>query len=179
MTLPALPALPTLPASPLRLVGQFAVLTAVTAFVAVFSDTPAYRQVPAGMGVVKFSFSHQADRSLECRRRPPEELAKLPPNMRKPMDCPRARRGIFAELAIDDVVVFSQELPPSGFAKDGPSQVYRRFTVPAGEHAIAARLRDTPRSSGFDHERIETVKVAPGQSLALEFRPEHGGFVWR
>jgi len=168
-----------LPDSPLRLLGQFAVLAALTAFVAAFSNGPAYHQVPAGTGAIKFSFSHQADRSRECRRRTPEELAKLPPNMRRPMDCPRERRGIFAELAIDGVVVFSRELPPSGFAKDGPSQVYQRFVVPAGSHAIAARLRDTPRSTGFDHERIETVTVAPGQSLALDFRPEHGGFVWR
>lgn len=169
----------TLPASPLRLLGQFVVLTALVAFVAVFSNAPAYHQVSTGMGVVKFSFSHQADRSQECRRRTPEELAKLPPNMRRPMDCPRARRSIFAELVIDDIVVFHEELPPSGFARDGPSQIYRRFTVPAGNHRIAARLRDTPRSTGFDHEWTETVTVAPGQSLALDFRPEHGGFVWR
>lgn len=169
----------SLPVSIPRLIGLFAVLTAVTAFAAAFSNAPAYRQIPAGTGVIKFSFSHSADRGRECRRRTPEELAKLPPNMRRPLDCPRSRRGIFAELAIDNVVVFSEELPPSGFAKDGPSQIYRRFTVAAGSHTIAARLRDTPRASGFDQERIEAVSVRPGQSLALDFRPEHGGFIWR
>ncbi len=167
------------PVSVPRLAGLFVVLAAVTAFAAAFSNAPAYRQIPADTGVIKFSFSHSADRARECRRRTPEELAKLPPNMRRPLDCPRTRRGIFAELAIDDVVVFSAELPPSGFAKDGPSQIYRRFTVAAGSHTVAARLRDTPRESGFDHERIETVTVKPGQSLALDFRPEHGGFIWR
>jgi hypothetical protein len=40
-------------------------------------------------------------------------------------------------------------------------------------------MRDTPRSAGFDYERIMDVEVAPGQSLALDFRPEQGGFVWR
>jgi len=167
------------PVSIPRLIGLFAVLAAVTTFAAAFSNAPAYRQIPADTGVIKFSFSHSADRGRECRRRTPEELAKLPPNMRRPLDCPRSRRGIFAELAIDDAVVFSQELPPSGFAKDGPSQIYRRFTVAAGPHTIAARLRDTSRTSGFDRELIETVSVRPGQSLALDFRPEHGGFIWR
>jgi hypothetical protein len=161
------------------LIGLFAVLTAVTGFAAAFSNAPAYRQIPAGTGVIKFSFSHSADRGRECRRRTPEELAKLPPNMRRPLDCPRSRRAIFTELAIDDVVVFSKELPPSGFAKDGPSQVYRRFTVKAGPHSIAARMRDTSRTSGFDHERIEAILIGPGQSLALDFRSEHGGFIWR
>ena len=106
------------PVSAPRLIGLFAVLAAVVAFAAAFSDAPAYRQIPADTGVIKFSFSHSASR--ECRRRTPEELAKLPPNMRRPLDCPRGRRGLFAELKIDDVVVFSEELPPSGFAKDGP-----------------------------------------------------------
>jgi hypothetical protein len=75
--------------------------------------------------------------------------------------------------------VFSAEIAPSGFARDGPSQLYRRFMVLAGSHVIVARLRDTRRAAGFDHERSETIMVAPGQSLALDFRPEHGGFVWR
>lgn len=165
------------PVSVPRLVGLFVALAAVAGLAAAFSDAPAYRQIPADTGVIKFSFSHSASR--ECRRRTPAELAKLPPNMRRPLDCPRGRRGIFAELAIDNVVVFSEELPPSGFAKDGPSQIYRRFVVPAGERTVAARLRDTPRATGFDHERVETVTVKPGQSLALDFRPEHGGFIWR
>jgi hypothetical protein len=51
--------------------------------------------------------------------------------------------------------------------------------VTAGNHRIVARLRDTPRTAGFNHERSATVTVAPGQSLALDFRPEQGGFVWR
>lgn len=168
-----------LPISPARFLGQLAILGAVFALVAAFSNGPAYRQIADEMGVIKFSFSHQADRSKECRRRTADELAKLPPNMRRPMDCPRERQGIFAELAIDGTIVFSKELSPTGFAKDGPSQVYRRFVVLAGPHTITARLRDTPRVTGFDHERTTTVEVAPGQSLALDFRPEHGGFIWR
>ncbi len=147
----------SLPVSIPRLVGLFAVLTAVTAFAATFSNAPAYRQIPAGTGVIKFSFSHSADRGRECRRRTPEELAKLPPNMRRPLDCPRSRRGIFAELAIDNVVVFSKELPPSGFAKDGPSQVYRRFTVAAGSHTIAARLRDSRWHASFQSELLRSA----------------------
>lgn len=64
-------------------------------------------------------------------------------------------------------MVFSEELPPSGFVKDGPSQVYRRFTVAAGSHTIAARLRDTPQTSGFDHERIEAVQSVLGKVSRL------------
>jgi hypothetical protein len=165
--------------NPLKAAGQFAFLAAVAAFAAAFSDWPIYRSIADGAAVVKLSFAHSADRSAECRRRTPEELAKLPPNMRRPMDCPRERRPIATELSIDGEVVFAADLPPSGLSRDGPSQVYRRFVVPAGEHMIVARLRDTPRPSGFDHERAEKVTLRPGQSIAIDFRPELGGFVFR
>jgi hypothetical protein len=162
-----------------KTIGQFVVLAALAAFAAAFSNWPVYRSTPDDAAVVKLSFTHSADRSAECRRRTPEELAKLPPNMRRPMDCPRERRPIATELSIDGHVVFSAELPPSGLSRDGPSQVYRRFVVPAGEHTIVARLRDTPRASGYDHERAATVTLRPGQSMAIDFRTELGGFVFR
>jgi hypothetical protein len=164
----------------LKPLGQFGVLLAVAAIAATVSDWPVYRSIPEDAAVVKLSFTHSAGRrSAECRRRTPEELARLPPNMRRPMDCPRERRPVATELAIDERVVFSAELPPSGLSRDGPSQVYRRFVVPAGDHTIVARLRDTPRTSGYDHQRAETVTLRPGQSMAIDFRPELGGFVFR
>lgn len=164
---------------PRKAIGQFAVLAAVAAFAAAFSDWPVYPSIPADGAVLKLSFTHGATRSTECRRRTVEELAKLPPNMRRPMDCPRERRAIATELSIDGRIVFSAELPPTGLSRDGPSQIYRRFVVPAGEHTIVARLRDTQRLSGYDHHGTATVRLRPGQSLAVDFRPELGGFVFR
>jgi hypothetical protein len=159
--------------------GQFLVMAAIAAFAAALSDGPAYRQIPDDAAVVKLSFTHGADRSAECRRRTPEELGKLPPNMRRPMECPRARRAVHAELSIDGRTIYAASLAPSGLSGDGPSQVYKRFTVPAGEHVIVARLRDTPRPDGFDHERTTKVTLLPRQSFAIDFRPDLGGFVFR
>jgi hypothetical protein len=158
---------------------QVALLAGVTAAAAALSNWPVYRQIPDEAAVVKLSFVHGADRSAECRRRTPEELARLAPNMRRLMDCPRGRPSVATELAIDGRTLFSASLPPSGLSDDGPSRVYQRFVVPAGEHTIVARLRDTPRPDGFDHERTATVTLRPGQSLAIDFRPELGGFVFR
>lgn len=159
--------------------GRFAVLVAVAALTAALADRPAYRQIPENTAVVKLSFSHGADRSAECRRRTPEELAKLPPNMRRPMDCPRGRRPVDVELTMDGRTLYAASLPPSGLSGDGPSRVYKRFVAPAGEHVIVARLRDTPRREGFDHERTAKLTLEPGQSLGIDFRPELGGFVFR
>lgn len=162
-----------------RLAGQLVVLGAVTALAAAFSDWPTYRQIAPEVAVVKLSFVHGGDRSAACRRRTQEELAKLPPNMRRLTECPRERPPVVVELAVDDRTIFAASLPPGGLSRDGQSQVYRRFEVPAGAHRILARLRDTPREQGFDHERAETVTLEPGQSFSIDFRPELGGFVFR
>lgn len=165
-----------------RLAGaavMLALTTGLFAGAAWLSTTPDYRQIPADTAVVKLSFSHGSDRAAACRKRTPEELAKLPPNLRTPRECPRTRNPVFTELYIDTKLVFSASLPPSGLSSDGPSRVYQRFTVPAGHHNLMARLRDTPRADGFDHSIERAVDLAAGQSLAIDFRPELGGFIMR
>ena len=86
---------------PLRLVGQFAVIAALFAAVAWLSDHPTYRQIPEGSAVMMLTFVHGADRRGECRRLSPEEIAKLPPNMRRVQDCPRGGRPFYVEFDID------------------------------------------------------------------------------
>jgi hypothetical protein len=162
-----------------RRLAQLALLTLMMGPVAALSSWPPYRRIPDDAAVIKLSFTHRADRAAECRRLSPAELARLPPNMRRPTECPRGRRDIHAELWIDGARVFAGALPPTGLSRDGPSHVYRRFVVPAGAHVVVARLRDTPRAEGFDYERTEQVSLEPGQSLALDFRPGLGGFVIR
>lgn len=166
-------------ASGIRIFLAFVISAAFFAAVAWLSTVPSYRQIEAGDALIKLSFTHGADRTSLCRKRTPEELAKLPPNMRTPLDCPRRRGDIYAELSIDGRQVYAATLPPTGLSGDGPSRVYRRFTVPAGRHKIVVGMRDTPRAQGFDHAAERTVELAAGQSLAIDFRTELGGFVIR
>lgn len=163
----------------LRLVGQFIVIAALFAGVAALSDWPTYAQIPDGTGVVMLTFVHGADRKGECRRLTPEEIAKLPPNMRRVQDCPRGRRPIYVELDVDGRSVYRASLPPTGIAGDGPSRVYQRFVLPAGNHELAVRMRDTARAEGFDHERRDSVALAPDQMLVIDYRPESGSFIFR
>jgi hypothetical protein len=165
--------------SALRMAGQFLVILALFAAVAVLSDWPVYRQTPPGTGVLMLSFVHGADRRAECRRLTSEEIAKLPPNMRRVQDCPRARRPLYVELTVGDRVDFRAALPPTGIAGDGPSRVYRRFVLPVGSYDIVVRMRDTARAAGFDYERVQRVALAADQMLVIDFRPEAGGFVIR
>jgi hypothetical protein len=143
-----------------------------------FSDRPAHTHFPRDMALIKLSFAHGA-RKEDCRRRTAEELAKLPPNMRRPMVCSRERLPVTVVLLLDGKPLYQAVLPPTGLAGDGPSRVYQRFAVPPGRHELTARLRDTDRGEGFDYERTAKVELAPAQSLAIDFRAEMGGFVLR
>lgn len=162
-----------------RTLGQVVVVTAIFAAVAAFADRPRYRSLPPDSAVVKLSFTHGSNRETECRRRTPEELAKLPPNMRKPLECPRTRGNVHVELDIDGNAVYREDLRPSGISGDGPARVYRRFVVAAGKHTIAVRLRDTPRTEGFDYSGTSDAVLATDQNFVIDFRPEARGFVFR
>lgn len=163
----------------LRLAGQFVIIVALFAGVAWLSDRPVYRQIPENSGIMMLTFVHGADRKGECRRLTPEEIAKLPPNMRRVQDCPRVRRSIYVELDIDGRRIYAADLKPTGIAGDGPSRVYQRFVMPAGKYDVAVRMRDTARADGFDHERRGIVDFAPSQVFVIDYRPESGEFIFR
>ena len=71
------------------------------------------------------------------------------------------------------------ELAPSGVADDGPARVYRTFRVASGRHDIVVELRDSARSSGYDHRREAVINLAPEQNFVIDFDPGAGGIVFR
>jgi hypothetical protein len=163
----------------LRLVAQVVVMTAIFAGVAALADWPRYDRIPPDSAVIKLSFTHGSNRQAECRRRTPEELAKLPPNMRKPLECPRTRGSLYVEFDIDGRSVYRAALPPSGISGDGPARLYQLFVVPRGAHSVAVRMRDTARTEGFDYAKSANVVLAAAQNFVIDFRPEADGFVFR
>jgi hypothetical protein len=150
--------------------------TAIIAGAALLSAWPSYRAIPEGTGVVKLSFSHGGERS--CRELTAAELAKLPPNMRRKEICDRRRLPVYVEMELDGETVYRALLPSNGIAGDGPSRVYERFLLTAGEHDIAIRLRDTARTEGFDYAAERRIALAPAQSFAIDFNLVAGGFIF-
>lgn len=159
-----------------RYVGQVLFFAAVALVIGYFSASPPYARVPPDDALIKLSFAHGAEKKGECRKLSPEELAKLAPNMRRPTICPRERLPVDIEVVIDGAVVYVDRLPPTGLSGDGPSRTYERFILPAGEHQLILRLRDTGRTDGFDYISERRVTLAAGQSLAIDFHPVEGGF---
>ena len=162
--------------NPIRMFMGTAVTVVLISATAVLSSNPVYHTIPPGTGVLKFSFSHGGARS--CRQRTEKELAKLPPNMKRKEICDRRRQPVYVELEIDGKMAVSALLPPSGLAGDGPSRIYERFPLRAGEHDIAVRLRDTNRTDGFDYTAERRLSITAEQSRAIDFRAENGGFTF-
>ena len=165
--------------SSLRYAGQALFYALFAAAIGGFASWPAYRQAPENTAQIKLAFNHGGARLEDCHKLTSEELAKLPSNKRKPSNCSRERQPILVQLMIDGVPLYEEVLKPSGLSGDGQAQTYKKFVVPAGKHVILARLRDSKRTDGFDYESRFETELAPWQNLAIDFKAEQGGFLFR
>ncbi|HEY9532218.1 MAG TPA: hypothetical protein VIQ55_12545 [Burkholderiales bacterium] len=162
----------------LRFAAQLALYVPLMALIGYFSTQPRFSVLEPGQALVRLSFIHAAERKEACRNRTPEELAKLPPNMRAAQDCPRERAPVMVELEVDGQVVLRREVQPAGLKRDGNATLYHRLPIPAGKHRVVARLRDRA-GEGFNFQKDETLELAPGQALLIDFVATKGGFVFR
>lgn len=164
---------------PLAWLGQALLYGLFALLIGVFSHWPPYRHLAADQALIKLSFTHHGQVVSPCRQLSPAELAKLPPNMRAPMSCPRERAPVVVELDVDGQQVLHRSAAPSGLSRDGASSVYHRVQVAAGPHRIAVRLKDSPGGSAFDHTREASVTLAPAHILVIDYDAEKGGITLR
>jgi len=162
---------------PAALVGQVILYGAFAAFIGYFATNPRYQHIAPERALIKLSLAHFGDR--ECRKRTPEELEKLPRNMRNPLDCPRERSDILLHLDVDGAPLYHGTLQPTGIAKDGISTVYRRFELPAGKHQVAVKMSDNVRVEGFKFVKEAEVELKPAQVLVIDFNPDKGGLFFQ
>lgn len=166
------------PLSPVSLLGQALFYGLFAVIIGYFSTAPKYQHLPPVQSLIKLSFSHHGQPVAECRKRTAEELAKLAPNMRAPMECVRERSPVKVQIELDGKPLFAGLAPPSGLSRDGTSTIYRRFEVPAGEHALAVKMNDNVRVKDFNFTKAEKVTLKPAQILVIDFDAEKGGVVF-
>lgn len=156
-------------------IGQGLLYGLFALVIGVFSSWPRYHHLPPDQALIKLSFIHHGQRLEACRRLTEAELAKLPANMRNPLQCPRERAPVEVEVDLDGKLAYHRVAAPSGLSRDGASTVYHRMQVPAGAHRIVVRLKDKAGGAGFDYTRDETVMLKPAQVLVIDFIADQGG----
>ncbi|MBN8453086.1 hypothetical protein [Accumulibacter sp.] len=162
---------------PAAIIGQVILYGAFAAFIGYFATSPKYHQVADDVALIKLSISHLGER--ECRKRTAEELAKMPPNMRAPLDCPRERSDIRLEVDLDGQPILQTVMHPTGLYKDGVSTIYKRFEVKAGSHRLAVRMNDNLVKPGFNFVKEEQISLKPHQVMVIDFNPDRGGLFFR
>ena len=162
-----------------RYAAQALFYTGFVAAIGAFASWPMYNQVPEGSAQIKLSFNHSGARVEDCRRLTADELSKLPSTKRRLGNCSRQRLPVTIQLMIDGAPIYEAVLKPGGFSGDGQAQTYKKFIVPAGNHVIEARLRDSKRTEGFDYQSRFEAELLPWQNLAIDFKAEQGGFLFR
>lgn len=156
-------------------VGQGVLYGLFALVIGVFSHWPPYHHLAPDMALVKLSLVHAGKPLGDCRKQTPEELAKLPPNMRAPTTCPRERSPVTVELDIDGQPAARVVAAPSGLSRDGASALYQRLPVLAGERLFQVRLRNDARASSPAYTAERRVTLAPAQVLVIDFDAEKGG----
>lgn len=159
--------------------GQFLLYALFALVIGVFSRWPVYQHLGSDEALIKVSFTHAGKPVGDCQALSAAELAKLPPNMRAPIRCPRERSPVTIEVDVGGVTALRRSAAPSGLSRDGASAVYQRLVVPAGEQRVAVRMNDDARTPGFTHRRDAVVTLLPAQVLVIDFDVNQGGITLR
>lgn len=153
----------------MKWLGQVLAYLPFVALLGAFSVWPAYRVMEPTEAMVSLTFSHAGQRVGECRQLSQEEMNELPPNMRRPADCPRQRHPVVVRLTANDEVVFEDTLPPTGLWSDGKSNLYRRLKVHAGNYLLSVAMNDSGNPASMDLETKFSASIKPGQNLVIGF----------
>jgi len=154
-------------------VFNYAVFMAVVWY---FSFNPSYRQLGDSEAIVTLAFGHAGERVAECEVLSQEDLEKLAPNMRKPMDCPRERSPVSLELRLDDELEVKEVYQAPGLYHDQSIDVLRDIKVTSGQHKLTISMNDNVNTPEPTYRFEQTVSLRPRQRLVIGFDPNRNGF---
>jgi len=163
----------------MKLLAEALMYAVFIAVIGLLSVWPPYELVEGDRAIISLVFSHAGDRIEECRILSQDELNKLPPNMRKPNDCPRERHPVRVELKSGERMLYQDTLPPSGIWADGKASIYKRIEVPTGLHEVFVGMNDSGGSDDFDTTTTAPVDMRPGRNLVIQFDEETEQFLIR
>ncbi|MBI4421495.1 MAG: hypothetical protein HY560_11780 [Gemmatimonadetes bacterium] len=148
----------------IRVAGGAAFALASMVAVGALSRVP-FTAEPGSHALLKLAWRTRGERVQECRRRTPEELARLPVHMREDEVCEGRVLPYRLEVMIDGAPALNLLVRGGGVREDRPIYVYRQFALSAGSHHVRINFvrQGEPRA-----ERAEAERGEP------HFEPERG-----
>ncbi|MCG3169486.1 MAG: hypothetical protein CALGDGBN_01005 [Pseudomonadales bacterium] len=159
-----------------RWIGQAAAYGVFVLFVGYFSNSPGYQHLAPDQAMLKLSLRHSGQVLGECKQMSAEDLARLPPTMRAPLDCPRERSPLEIELEVNGETRLSERVEPRGLHSDGMASIYHRLNVPAGPTRLKVRMKDHVDQQEFPYAVEQEVELRPGQVLVIDFDSQEKRF---
>jgi len=150
-----------------KIAAQIVAYLAFSLIVVTFSAGPEMRLLADDEAVLSLSFTHASQRIGECTRLTQEQLNELPPNMRKPDQCPRERHPLHLEILLDGTPQFVTTVAARGLHSDGKASINKRFAVGAGEHRVSVRMNDAGGEQAGEISITRTVRLAPGENVVI------------
>ena len=162
----------------LRIALAAVVALGLTAALVVGSGLP-YVDDHSDRALMRLSWRAVGERIQECRTPTEEELAALPPHMRRREICEGRMTPFHLAVRIDGAAVFEDRIHPAGTRQDRPVYVFREFPVAPGEHRIEVRFAAVLPEGAEAGARAplvldETLRLAPRQ-IALVTHDDAAG----
>jgi len=86
--------------------------------------------------VIRLTWRVRSHRQEACRRLTPEELAALPPHMRREEVCEGRLLPYHLRVVLDGRTILEEEVRPAGVRADRPLYVYHEIPVAPGEQRL-------------------------------------------
>jgi len=154
------------------------VVTALLALALVGLSRAPWTAVPGEEGELRLAWQYKSQPVEQCRRRSPEELAKLPAHMRREVVCERRLRSYLLEVAVDGVARPADTVRARGARADRPLGIFARVALPPGRHEV--RVTFSPIGGGHEPLTLAAaVTVAPRQVWLVTLDEERGALVAR
>ncbi|MCC6751488.1 MAG: hydrogenase iron-sulfur subunit [Deltaproteobacteria bacterium] len=163
--------------SRMRSVPAGAAIAAALGAVTFLPSDLAYSTPPRTSAELLVSVKHPGRAGDQCRKVSPEELAKLPPHMRRPTICERGRASVRVRVSVDGRVLLERPFAPRGIFGDGNSIAIERFPVASGKHRVVVELGETrdPKEWSFRSEKEVTFE---GLVRRVVLYDRLAGFTW-
>ena len=161
-----------------QIIGQSVFYGLFIAATGYLSASPAYQVIEPDMALVKISMAHTSKPAGKCITQTPEQLEKLPPNMRLPVVCPRERSPLYLEVELDGKMIYQESILPAGINHDSACYNYHKIKVPAGSYNLKTRMRDSILTEGFDYTAERNVELAASDILVIDFDSKHQEFIF-